>query len=476
VTVLTKPEKPFQPGAAHQQQEEIHMFHRAHPAKVTKRSAALVLAAAVTLALAACSGAGSGGQTAANSAADKFGTASHPITLKFWTWGGTKPTAMVAAYEKLHPHIKLDVTLFGGTADLYTKLATVLKAGTGAPDATGLELMTLPSFAADGKLVDLSKYGVSVADYDKSAVNASTIDGKLYSVPTDTGPLVMYYRTDVFSKLGLSVPTTWADYMTDAEKVKAAGGSMAPIDPGDSSLPLGLIWQAGGRPFNLTGASKLNVNFADAGTKKMTDYWTQMIQNKLVTVTPSWSNDWFGDLAKGHYATGITGAWGGQTLAGSIPQSDGDWKVAQIPQWDASAPADGVWGGSGTAVTAQSQHPAAAAAFADWFGSTWKLTDVADSANQPFPASEKVLKNSQFLAATSKLLGGQAPDPLYVQASATVSSGWQFLPYQLYANTIYADTVGKALTSSGDFAAGLAAWQQQIVTYGTQQGFTVTTK
>lgn len=451
------------------------MFHRNTVARPARRIVAL--AGAVTAAAIALSGCSTGGgaQTG-NTDADKYGTAANPITLKFWTWGGTKPQAMIDAYEKAHPHIKLDVTLFGGTAALYTKLATVLKAGTGVPDATGLELATIPTFSAGGKLVDLSQYDVNPKTYDAAAVASATIDGKVYAAPTDTGPMVMYYNTTDFDKLGLTPPTTWAEYQEDAVKMKAAGISMAPIDPGDSSLSLGLIWQAGGRPFDLSGTKDLNINLADEGTAKFSDYWTGMIQDKLVNLTAFWSNDWFHDLADGHYATWITGAWGGQVLASSIPQAAGTWKAAPIPQWTAGAKDNGQIGGSGTAVTSASKHPAAAAAFANWFGSDWRLIDVADAANQPFPAAQAILTNPQFLDASSKMLGGQKPDPLYVEASSMVSKGWQFLPYNLYANSIYPDTVGKALTDSGDYAAGLKAWQEKLSDYGTAQGFKVTNK
>ena len=54
-----------------------------------------------------------------------------------------------------------------------------------------------------------------------------------------------------------------------------------------------------------------------------------------------------------------------------------------------------------------------------------------------------------------------------------MATGWQFLPYQLYANNIYKDTVGQQVVKGFDLPAGLAAWQKQLVAYGNQQGFKV---
>ena len=57
-----------------------------------------------------------------------------------------------------------------------------------------------------------------------------------------------------------------------------------------------------------------------------------------------------------------------------------------------------------------------------------------------------------------------------------VSTGWQYLPFQVYANSIYGDTVGQAYTSNSSLNPALEAWQKALVEYGNQQGFTVTGK
>jgi multiple sugar transport system substrate-binding protein len=54
-----------------------------------------------------------------------------------------------------------------------------------------------------------------------------------------------------------------------------------------------------------------------------------------------------------------------------------------------------------------------------------------------------------------------------------VPTDWKYLPYQVYANSIFNDTVGKAYVSSTKLTAGLKSWQDASVKYGTEQGFTV---
>ena len=58
-------------------------------------------------------------------------------------------------------------------------------------------------------------------------------------------------------------------------------------------------------------------------------------------------------------------------------------------------------------------------------------------------------------------------------AAGTVAPGWSYLPYQLYANSIFGDTVGKSYQAKSDLDTGLKAWQDALVAYGNQQGFQV---
>jgi len=60
--------------------------------------------------------------------------------------------------------------------------------------------------------------------------------------------------------------------------------------------------------------------------------------------------------------------------------------------------------------------------------------------------------------------------------SADVLPGWSYLPFQVYANSIFPNTVGQAYTGKSTLSAGLSAWQQQSASYGSQQGFSVTSK
>ena len=67
-----------------------------------------------------------------------------------------------------------------------------------------------------------------------------------------------------------------------------------------------------------------------------------------------------------------------------------------------------------------------------------------------------------------------APRQVLAASAKSVLPGWSYLPFQVYANSVFADSVGQAYANKSDLNAGLQAWQSSSAQYGTQQGFTVT--
>ena len=440
-----------------------------------RRALTVGAVAATLVVLSACSSQASTGSGDTN--ADKYGTKSHPITITFWGWGGPNDNdAAIAEYKKLHPYVTVKSVQFTSTQPLYTKLATVFKAGTGAPDASSMELSMLPTFAAEGGLVPITPYGGSVSDMNPASAKSSYFEGQLYTIPSDSAPAVMYYRADLFKKYNIPVPTTWDQYLSDAKTLKKDDPTayMTFADPGDSTATLGLIWQAGGQPFQLKGTKDLSINLGDAGSVKYANLWSTMLKDQLVKPDPAFTSTWFTELGNGTYATWLTGAWGASTLATNIPQTAGDWRVAPLPEWTAGSPASALMGGSGGAVTKASTHKAAAAAWLQFFGEDWPKISGHGGASS-FPATLKVENDPSFVATPSKILGNQLDVPVYKKASKSVVPGWQFVPYNLYANSIFKDTVGQEFASGFNVEAGLKAWQAQLATYGKSQGFSVKT-
>jgi raffinose/stachyose/melibiose transport system substrate-binding protein len=69
-----------------------------------------------------------------------------------------------------------------------------------------------------------------VGDLDDNFKKTVTADGQVYGVPVGgfMGGAVLY-NIPIYTKLGLKVPTTWAEFMANNAKIKAAGGGVAPV-------------------------------------------------------------------------------------------------------------------------------------------------------------------------------------------------------------------------------------------------------
>ena len=78
----------------------------------------------------------------------------------------------------------------------------------------------------NGFSADLSPYYAKYG-WDKSLIPAgvtlATFGGKQYFLPTEMCASVVWYRKDLYEKLGLTVPKTWDELMANADKAQQAG-------------------------------------------------------------------------------------------------------------------------------------------------------------------------------------------------------------------------------------------------------------
>ncbi|PPG90530.1 sugar ABC transporter substrate-binding protein [Rathayibacter sp. AY1F3] len=436
----------------------------------------LTVAAVAALAagsLAACSSTSGGGTTtSAGSAADLDSALEAGGKTTYWSWTPSAE-AQVAAFEKAYPKVDVELVNAGTNKDEYTKLENAIKAGSGAPDVVQIEYYAMPQFALSDSLLDLSQYGMGDLEdkYSASTWGSVNIDGKLVGLPQDSGPMALFYNKTVFDQYGIAVPATWDEYVAAAEKLHTADPSKyITADTGDAGFATSMIWQAGGEPFTTDGTD-VKIDLADEGTAKWTGVWNQLVEKKLLSDTPAWGDEWYKGLADGSIASLVTGAWMPGVLESSVPDASGDWAVAPIPTYDGTA-VSAENGGGGQSVTKQSENPALAAAFLRWLNSDQASVDVFLQSGG-FPSTTADLDSSDFTGQESEYFGGQKINEVLTQASKDVRSGWSYLPYQVYANSVFGDTVGQAYANGTSLDQGLADWQSKLVQYGNAQGFTV---
>ncbi|GAA4325765.1 sugar ABC transporter substrate-binding protein [Streptomyces venetus] len=430
-------------------------------------------------ALTACGGGDSGTSARAKpvSRADIDKAMKTPTELTFWTWV-PDIRQEVALFEKKYPAIKVKVVNAGQGVEHYTKLRTALKAGTGAPDLAQIEYQAIPTFTITGSLLNLAPYGASALKdrfVDWTWGQVSGPGGEVWAIPQDTGPMGMLYRKDIFDTHGIQVPRTWDEFAAAARRLHKADPDvyLTNLAANEPAAWHGLLWQAGAEPYTTSGKSSLSISVDDAVSQKLGTYWGRLAKEGVISTDPDFTDGWYAGFNKGKYATWLTAAWGPAFLSGSAKSTAGKWRAAPLPQWDASKPVSGNWGGSTTAVVKSTRNPIAAARFAQFLNSDPASARMFATKQFFFPATKALLADPEFTGGASAFYGGQKVNALFADISGTVPASFQWPPFLDQAATDWTETVGKSLAGRTDTVAALGAWQSRLTTYAEKQGFTL---
>ncbi|ROR46548.1 ABC transporter substrate-binding protein [Kitasatospora cineracea] len=436
-------------------------------------------ATSLVLALTGCSSSGDGNGTKAPAKAltqseiDK--AMDTPTTITFWSW---LPNIQdqIDLFEKKYPKIKVVLVNQGDASAQYVKLRAAVKAGQGVPDVAQVGYDYLPSFTQTKSLLELTPYGADkiASDFVPGVWSQVVQNGGIYAVPQDSGPMGTLYRTDILSKAGVDAPATWADFATAAQEVKSKTGAYITNLPGnDMPQTLGFFSQAGASLFTYDGKTTVGINVDNDVTQKVVAYWQDLIQKDLVSTDPDFTDAWYQGLSRGKYATWLTAAWGPTFLAGSAKNTSGAWRAATLPQWSAGQNVSGNWGGSSDAVMAATKNPIPAYELAKFINNDPSSTIELANKQSLYPTTISTLSSPAFTDAKSDFYGGQQVNKFFADVSSTVPQNQKYVPFEDYVNSSYNDTLGKAIADHGDLKAALSAWQQQLVTYAKQQGFSV---
>lgn len=393
--------------------------------------------------------------------------------LLVWAWEPTLEQ-VVEDFEAKYPNVNVELANVGTGNDHYVALQNALAAGSGAPDVAQVEYYALGQFTITESLADLSPYGAQDLDgtFSPGPWGAVSQGGGVYGLPMDSGPMAMFYNAEVFERLGVEVPTTWEQYVEAARALHAADPNVyISSDGNDAGFATSIMWQAGGKPFTVDGTDVAVDLTGDEGAAKYAQTWQQLIDEGLVSDIQGWSDEWFQALGNGTLATLTTGAWMPANLESGSPEGAGKWRVAPMPQWEDGAAQTAENGGSSIAVTEASENKALAYGFLEYATADEGVQTRLEGG--AFPATTADLESEEFKNKEFPYFGGQKANEVLSESAANVVEGWQYLPFQVYANSVFPDTAGQAFIGSGSLADGLKAWQEDSVAYAEEQGFTI---
>ena len=209
-----------------------------------KKPLALLLAAGMTLGLAACGNGSQGNSESPAPGGETGGSSSGAVELNLWSFnvGGFAEASnwepIIAAFNEQNPDIKITVTPIN-YQDGDQKLTSAITAGTG-PDIIfeGPERI-VGNYAREGLMVDLSDlWETGGSDIAEGISSVSQLDGTYYMYPLSVAAHCMAINYEAFEAAGAlqyidEETRTWTtdDFVAAMEAVKAAMDAGTVTDP-----------------------------------------------------------------------------------------------------------------------------------------------------------------------------------------------------------------------------------------------------
>jgi multiple sugar transport system substrate-binding protein len=430
----------------------------------------------VLLGLAACSSSSPATGTSASGSGCQ--PAKGKVTLTYWSWiPGV--SAAVNKFNATHPNIHVKLQMITGGPPAYQNYFNALKAGT-QPDLGMVEFDMLPTMRFQHGLTNIADCA-PVANLSKQVLpwtySQVTLGSKdIFATPTDTAPLALFYRKDIFKKYGLAVPKTWAQYKADGEKLRRDNPSiyLTSFAPQDDLMLIGLDWQAGAQPFAFTGSS-VTYDANSAGMNKVSNYWQSLVDDKLVNtsiqpLTPAQYAAW----NDGSLATLIGATWDAGIMQSSAAKAKGKWAIAPLPQWTPGAAASGNYGGATTAVMAGTKYPYEDAVFADWMSTNLTATKIIFAGGGV--AANLAYDQTGIIQQPQPYFGNQPVFEVFKQAGNNIDHAFQWSPNQTEFDNNLADDLAGAFHGTSTIAKAFAQAQQSAASDLKAQGISVVVK
>lgn len=295
----------------------------------------LLLGSAAVLAVAGCS-AGPQATVTQDGSSFTIPQTDPTATVRILSFDADKYKNVVAAFEKAHPTIKIDYQSVPFD-DLNASIEAQVSSKDGTPDVYWADEPRMAALTARGFTTDLSSQFSQFAErWDKTAVEAVTVDGRLQAVPIATSTMMLFYNKDLLDKAGVGAPSgdpdsriTWEQLESDALKaVKAGAPNGILMGQFDRYFQLEPLAVGLGGSKGATGDDNLTPDIAsDAWVKAMDWYGSIFKSGAAPRGTASDQSD--ATFAAGKSAYFIQGPW---TLP-NLSKAKFNWGVAYMPKF-----------------------------------------------------------------------------------------------------------------------------------------------
>lgn len=384
--------------------------------RVLKRNGWISLAVSSVLLLSACSG---GGANEA-SGSGQGGSGNKKVQLQMWFWQGATFEKIIPEFNKTHPNIEIVPQIYKWE-DAHKKLLTAMSAGSGAPDIAMVDISQLDQFLKyPDKFYDLNELGAKdlAGNYLEWKWNQSMVDGKQLGLPTDIGPMVLYYRQDLFQQAGLPYEPddvsakikTWDDFLEAGKVLKEKTGADILSNPYEL---YGAIRDQGDQLY-FDNEDNLIIE-SNPQIKRALEYYKKAREMGIAGAYDQKNalQEYSAALNSGKIATYISAAWGRGHVETRAPDTKGKWRAAKVPE------GTGNMGGSFLLIPKQSKNAKEAYEAISWLLAPEQQLEVFKLSGN-FPSTPSVYGDKAFTEQGYEFWGNQKLGVLFSEVAKDV--------------------------------------------------------
>jgi len=271
--------------------------------------------------------------------------------FSWWTSGGEADgkNDLLNLYKQLYPNVKLiDAAVAGGGGNQAKGVLKTRMQANDPPDTfqvhAGPEL--IDGYVTADRMVPVTQLykdlGIQNA-FPQQLLDLITYKGDIYSVPSNIHRgNVLFYNKKIFTDNGLTAPTTWAEFFTVADKLKAKG--IAPLAVGGADAwPVTMLFEdlliSHGGPDKFKALMSGDAQWTDPAVVDALTDLQKIFQSGYVNTdyaAVAWDAA-TGQLIKGTAAMTIMGDW----AKGYLQANDPNW--ATNYGWEPSPGTKGVF-------------------------------------------------------------------------------------------------------------------------------------
>jgi multiple sugar transport system substrate-binding protein len=193
------------------------------------------------------------------------GLSAEPTKITFLTWDGGNGLAVIQKvidqFMAKNPDIQVEAI---SAPDGYDEKVQTMTVSSDPPDV--LMCWNTPQYVEAGLMMDITglvkKDGFDLRKYYSTSIAQATYKGKLYGLPKDATPRMIYYNKKAFDDAKVPYPKdgwTWADFEATVKSLTTGSKYGFIVPAGFTYQMQGYIWENGGNELSADG-SKSTVN------------------------------------------------------------------------------------------------------------------------------------------------------------------------------------------------------------------------